>query len=98
MYIIALYPLGRKNLKFYRLVCRLKRTKVSGKVVAFLGSWDPYKKELLVKDKNKLFSFLLNGVKPTLTVISILKKSGVWNKFKIFQKQQELAAVKTTIK
>ena len=53
-----------------------RRTPTSGKVVAWLGSYDPHSKTLSI-DKEKASFYVNNGAQPTDRLASILKSEGV---------------------
>ncbi len=68
---------GRKGHPTYRMVVQDSRTSpTSGKVIAYLGSYDPHSKEInLVKDKTE--HFLKNGAQPSDRVVRLLVQEKV---------------------
>jgi len=61
----------------FRVVVQDSRvTPTSGKVVAFLGSYDPHAKTAVL-DKEKAATFLKNGAQPSDRAASLLKHEGV---------------------
>jgi small subunit ribosomal protein S16 len=68
---------GRKGHAMFRIVVQeSKRTPSSGKVVMFLGSYDPHTKSvILAKDKAEFY--LSNGAQPSPRVTQILKSEGI---------------------
>ena len=72
MLAIRLQRLGRKALPIYRLaVQESRRHPSSGRVVAYVGSYNPHTKETTV-DKEKVEFYLKNGAQPTPRVVRIL--------------------------
>ncbi len=77
MLAIRLQRLGRKGYPVYRLaVQESQRHPSSGRVVAYVGSYNPHTKEVnvQVEDAQK---FLDNGAQPTPRVVKLLKGAGV---------------------
>lgn len=72
MLAIRLQRLGRKALPIYRLaVQESRRHPSSGRVVAYVGSFNPHTKETTI-DKEKVEFYLKNGAQPTPRVVRIL--------------------------
>jgi small subunit ribosomal protein S16 len=72
MLAIRLQRLGRKALPVYRLaVQESRRHPSSGRVVAYVGSFNPHSKETTI-DKEKVEFYLKNGAQPSPRVIRIL--------------------------
>lgn len=72
MLAIRLQRLGRKALPVYRLaVQESRRHPSSGRVVAYVGSFNPHTKEVSL-DKEKVEFYLKNGAQPTPRVVRIL--------------------------
>ncbi|HKX23782.1 MAG TPA: 30S ribosomal protein S16 [Candidatus Saccharimonadales bacterium] len=72
MLAIRLQRLGRKALPVYRLaVQESRRHPSSGRVVAYVGSFNPHTKETTI-DKEKVEFYLKNGAQPTPRVVRIL--------------------------
>ena len=77
MLAIRLQRHGRKGYPVYRLaVQESQRHPSSGRVVAYVGSYNPHTKEVnvQVEDAQK---FLDNGAQPTPRVVKLLKGAGV---------------------
>lgn len=77
MLAIRLQRLGRKGYPVYRLaVQEAQRHPSSGRVVAYVGSYNPHTKEakIQVEDAQK---YLDNGAQPTPRVVRLLKDAGV---------------------
>jgi len=77
MLVIRLQRTGRKGHAMFRIVVQNSRTTpTSGKVVAYLGSYDPHSKSLIL-DKEKASTFLNQGAQPTPRIVGILKSEKV---------------------
>ena len=77
MLAIRLQRLGRKGYPVYRLaVQEAQRHPSSGRVIAYVGSYNPHTKEatVQVEDAQK---YLDNGAQPTPRVAKLLKEAGV---------------------
>lgn len=72
MLAIRLQRLGRKGHPVYRLaVQESQRHPSSGRVVAYVGSYDPHTKTVSI-NKEKIEFYLKNGAQPTPRVVRIL--------------------------
>ncbi len=77
MLAIRLQRLGRKALPIYRLaVQESRRHPSSGRVVAYVGNFNPHTKEVTI-DKEKVAFYLKNGAQPTPRVVRILAGESV---------------------
>ena len=77
MLAIRLQRLGRKGYPTYRLaVQEAQRHPSSGRVVAYVGSYNPHTKEANL-DKEKVEYYLSNGAQPTPRVVKILSAEKV---------------------
>lgn len=77
MLAIRLQRLGRKGYPVYRLaVQEAQRHPSSGRVVAYVGSYNPHTKESRVQVEEAA-KYLGNGAQPTPRVIKLLKEAGV---------------------
>ncbi|MDB5179456.1 MAG: rpsP [Candidatus Saccharibacteria bacterium] len=77
MLAIRLQRLGRKGYATYRLaVQESQRHPSSGRVVAYVGSYNPHTKDATVKIEEAQ-KFLDNGAQPTPRVVKLLKDAGV---------------------
>jgi len=72
MLAIRMQRLGRKAAPVYRLaVQEAQRHPSSGRVVAYVGSYNPHTKEVKI-DKEKIEFYLKNGAQPTPRVVKVL--------------------------
>lgn len=77
MLAIRLQRLGRAGYPTYRLaVQESQRHPSSGRVVAYVGSYNPHTKEASVQVETAQ-KYLDNGAQPTPRVVKLLKEAGV---------------------
>lgn len=77
MLAIRLQRLGRKSLPVYRLaVQEAQRHPSSGRVVAYIGSYNPHTKETHL-NADKVAYYLEHGAQPTPRVVRILSEQKV---------------------
>lgn len=77
MLAIRLQRLGRKGYPTYRLaVQEAQRHPSSGRVVAYVGSYNPHTKEISLNTEKVEF-YLKNGAQPTPRVAKLLKENKV---------------------
>jgi len=77
MLAIRLQRLGRKGLPVYRVaVQEAQRHPSSGRVVAYVGTYNPHTKEVTLQ-KEAVQKYLDNGAQPTPRVVKLLKAEGV---------------------
>jgi len=77
MLAIRLQRLGRKGYPVYRIaVQEAQRHPSSGRVVAYVGSYNPHTKEVSLQ-KEDVQKYLSNGAQPTPRVVKLLKAEGV---------------------
>jgi small subunit ribosomal protein S16 len=77
MLAIRLQRLGRKGYPVYRLaVQESQRHPSSGRVVAYVGSYNPHTKEATVQVETAQ-KYLDNGAQPTPRVVKLLSDAGV---------------------
>jgi len=93
MLVIRLQRTGRAGKPMYRLVVQDSKTHPSkGRVVSFVGQYNPHTKELNI-NKADIEKFLRNGAQPSDRVVKILTKEGVkmpkWVKLPSTSKQDE---------
>jgi small subunit ribosomal protein S16 len=94
MLAIRLQRIGRAGYPVYRVaVQESQRHPSSGRVVAYVGSYNPHTKE--VKIQNELVEkYLGNGAQPTPRVVKLLKDAGVklpsWVKEPVTNKQKSI--------
>jgi len=80
---IRLQRFGTKKKPFYRVAAMDSRTKRDGDVVEYLGKYQPVinGKQFDV-DEEKVLKWLKQGAQPTDTIRELLKKEGIWQKYR----------------
>lgn len=77
MLVIRLQRTGRAGRPMYRMVVQDSKTHPSkGRVVSFVGQFNPHTKELNI-DRAAVEKFLANGAQPSPRVVRILTGEGV---------------------
>lgn len=77
MLTIRLQRMGKTHYATYRVVVQdVRQHPSSGKVIAYLGSYNPHTKEVQL-DKETVTKFLTNGAQPTERVVKILSGEGI---------------------
>jgi small subunit ribosomal protein S16 len=77
MLVIRLQRTGRSGHAQFRVVVQDSRfSPTSGRVVAYVGSYNPHTKVAAI-DKEKIAGYLSNGAQPSPRVASLLKKESV---------------------
>lgn len=94
MLAIRLQRLGRKGYPVYRIaVQEAQRHPSSGRVVAYVGNYNPHTKEVTLQ-KEAVQKYLDNGAQPTPRVVKLLKSEGVtlpkWVKESATDKQKSI--------
>jgi len=73
MLTIRMQRNGRKGHAMFRVIVQdSRRTPTSGRVVAYLGSYDPHAKTSMI-NKEKVSFYLDKGAQPSPRVVSLLK-------------------------
>jgi small subunit ribosomal protein S16 len=80
---IRLQRVGTKKKPYYRVVVMDERTRRDGMAIENLGQYQPIaaEKQFTVNEE-KVIGWLKKGAVPTDTMTRLLKKAGVWQKFK----------------
>jgi small subunit ribosomal protein S16 len=90
---IRLTRIGRKKAPFYRLVVQDSRRARDGRFIEIIGRYQPInpnpEKEVEIFEERALY-WLHCGAQPTDIVRSLLKRSGIFDKF-MTQKQERKA-------
>ena len=80
---LRLQRFGRKKRPFYRIVAADARAPRDGEFVEIVGHYDPLPDPPIINIyEDKALKWLRRGAQPTDTVLSLLKKTGIWDKFK----------------
>lgn len=70
---IKLSRMGAKNSPFYRIIASTTRSKVDGKNLEVLGTYDPKHKKIVI-DNKKLEDWIKKGAILTTGIRKIIKK------------------------
>ncbi len=85
---IRLKRMGAKKRPFYRLVVADSRAARDGAFIDTLGFYNPIAEPVELKiDEEKALDWLQKGAQPSDTAKTLLKKSGVLEKFAASRKQ-----------
>lgn len=77
MLAIRMQRTGRRGHAQYRLIVQDSRfSPTSGRVVAFVGNYDPHTKKAVV-DSEKVAKYLTNGAQPSDRAAKLLQKEGI---------------------
>ena len=80
---IRLSRQGRKKAPFYRLVVADSRSPRDGKFIELIGTYNPMTDPAAVTiNEERAIYWLKQGALPSDTARGLLKKQGVWDKFK----------------
>lgn len=80
---IRLKRMGAKKRPFYRLIVADSRAARDGRFIDQLGHYDPLADPIQLKvDEEKALQWLRNGAQPSETARDLLRKAGVWEKFR----------------
>ncbi|MDY6968674.1 MAG: 30S ribosomal protein S16 [Spirochaetota bacterium] len=79
---IRLQRVGTKKKPFYRVVAVDSRKKRGGDVIEYLGKYHPISEDQFDVNEERVLNWLHKGAVPTGTMENLLKKKGIWSKFK----------------
>ena len=75
---------GRHKLPFYRLVAADSRMPRDGRYLEVLGTFDPLKNPALpILKQERVLDWLRKGAQPSVTVRTLLRRSGLWKQFEV---------------
>lgn len=96
---IRLQRVGRKKQASFRIVVTDKAEANSGPALETLGTYNPRTRPSLVKlDTAAALTWLHEGAVPTDTVVSIFKRTGVWEKFVAGETAEAIDAEQAVVK
>ena len=74
---------GKKKAPFYRLVVADSRSPRDGKFIELIGTYNPMTEPAAVTiNEERALYWLKEGALPSDTARGLLKKQGIWEKFK----------------
>lgn len=72
---IKLQPTGKRHQRSYRIVVAEGKSKLSGKVIDTLGSYNPHDPDnKIVLNRPNYDTWLTKGAQPTATITNLVKK------------------------
>ncbi|MBN2077537.1 MAG: 30S ribosomal protein S16 [Spirochaetes bacterium] len=79
---IRLQRTGTKKKPFYRIIAVDGKAKRDGKYIDQIGRYQPIVDgEQFIINEEKLLQWLGKGAQPTDTILQLLKKNGIWQKY-----------------
>jgi small subunit ribosomal protein S16 len=79
---IRLRRLGAKKRPFYRVVVADQRSPRDGRFIEAIGKYHPLDDPSLIEiDEERALEWLNKGAQPSQAVESLLRKTGIWEKF-----------------
>jgi len=95
---LRLIPTGKSAQPSYRIVAIDARSKLNGRYIDILGTYNPSKVETkAIINEDKAIKFLLTGAQPTDTVRSLLSIQGIMTKFHNLKQSQKTAKIKNEV-
>ncbi|MDX2253498.1 MAG: 30S ribosomal protein S16 [Nitrospira sp.] len=86
---------GRHKRPMYRLVAADSRKARDGRFLEILGTFDPLKEAGVPELKQeRVLTWLRQGAQPSVTVRTLLRRSGLWKQFEAEKAGQKGAAAK----
>ena len=83
---LRLQRVGTKKKPFYRVVVMDKRERRDGSTIENVGQYQPISAgNQFVVNEERVIDWLRKGAQPTATIERLLKKTGVWKKYKSAQ-------------
>ncbi len=80
---IRLQRAGKKKMPYYKVVAIDSRNRRDGSILENLGQYQPVVDGVqFAVNEDKVIEWLKKGAQPTLTIEKLLKKNGIWNKYK----------------
>ena len=72
---IKLQPTGKRHQRFYRIVVAEGKSKLSGKVIDTIGTYNPHDpKNIIEINKESYQSWLAKGAQPTDTIRKLINR------------------------
>lgn len=83
---IRLQRVGKKKKPYYRVVVMDERKRRDGVTIENLGQYQPISSgNQFSVNEERVIDWLKKGAQPTETIEKLLKKTGVWKKYKNIQ-------------
>jgi small subunit ribosomal protein S16 len=80
---IRLTRMGKKKEPHYRVVVADQRSPRDGKFIEIIGKYHPLEEPSVIDiDEDRALAWLRKGAQPSESVTNLLRKVGIWEKFK----------------
>ena len=80
---IRLTRTGKKKEPHYRVVVADQRSPRDGKFIEIIGRYHPLEDPSVIEiDEDRALDWLRKGAQPSASVANLLRKVGIWEKFK----------------
>jgi small subunit ribosomal protein S16 len=80
---IRLTRMGKKKEPHYRVVVADQRSPRDGKFIEIIGKYHPLEDPSVIDiDEDRALAWLRKGAQPSESVTNLLRKVGIWEKFK----------------
>ncbi|MBI5475779.1 MAG: 30S ribosomal protein S16 [Ignavibacteriales bacterium] len=84
---LRLRRIGKKKKPIYKIVAADSRNARTGKFIEAVGQYNPLLNPIGIEvNETRLFNWLKRGAEPTDTVRSLLKRKGLWLKWRLVKK------------
>ncbi len=85
---LRLTRMGRHKRPFYRVVAVDSRSRRDGKYIEIVGTYDPLQEPAVTNLKpDRVLDWLQKGAQPSVTVRTLLRRSGILQAFEESKKQ-----------
>ncbi len=96
---IRLTRKGRKRNPIYRVVVADSRAPRDGKFLEMVGFYDPNQNPAIIRfESDAIIDWLKKGAQPSDTVKSLLKRDGIWAKYDLIRKGEDVSSFEATKK
>ena len=81
---LRLTRVGSKKNPIYRIVAADSRSPRDGKFIEIIGKYHPLEEPSVIDiDEDRALAWLRKGAQPSESVTNLLRKVGIWERFKI---------------
>lgn len=95
---LRLRRVGKKKQPIYKIVVADSTQARSGKIIEAIGQYNPLVNPMIIEvNESRLFSWLKRGAQPTDTLRSLLKRKGLWLKWRLIKKGTDDATITTEL-
>ena len=84
---LRLSRMGRHKRPFYRVVAIDSRMRRDGRCIEVLGTHDPLTENRTELKAERVLDWLQKGAQPSVTVRTLLRRSGIWKTFEDSRKK-----------